>query len=121
MKKHVSAKGRVIDMTAMAKQHENERAVSNVPINAKGDIIDSRGKVKVSREDVKKEFYKNSVPGIEEKLAIKDDEQKVDVPSEPAKPAEDENVVTRTLRKRKNGTEYYEIEYKDGSMEEVDK
>lgn len=123
MKKHTSARGRTIDMTAMAKQHETTRAVSNVPVNAKGDIIDSRDNVVVSRENIKKAYYKDSVPGTEEKLSIKEDnnstakqETQIDETF-----TEDNTIqeINRTKRERKDGSVYYEVEYSDGSIEEV--
>ena len=73
MKTVKTANGRVIDMSAIARQHEQERAVSNVPINAKGDVIDNRGKVVKTREQVKKEYYKDTVPGAIEEVSIKEE------------------------------------------------
>ena len=55
MKDIRTARGRVLNMGQLATEHEKTRAVSNVPINAKGDIIDNRGEVKVPREKISKE------------------------------------------------------------------
>ena len=124
MKTVKTARGAMLDMGALSTKFERERAVSNVPVNARGDIIDSRGSVKVPKEKVAKEFYKNSVPGAETKVSIKTDstDQSADpVPTkatkstkaaEPVAPVE----VTRRVRTRDDGSQYAEVEFSDGSM-----
>ena len=42
---HRTASGKSIDMAALASKNEKVRAISNVPMNAKGDIIDSNNNV----------------------------------------------------------------------------
>ena len=122
MKTVKTAKGQILNMGALAAQNEETRAISNVPINARGDIIDNRGKVTIPREDISKEFYKDNVPGSDEKeQSIKEEIVTAAVPKK-AEPARDEAEVevSRTEREREDGTAYYEIEYMDGSMEEVE-
>lgn len=127
MKQHKTARGRSIDMTAIAKQHEETRAVSNVPINAKGDIVDSRNKVVKTREEIKKEYYKDGVVGSTREIGIKDDDKPVVTPKPVEEMTQSEILdelakqsqeVKRTKRTRKDGSEYYEVEYEDGSIEE---
>ena len=113
MKSVKTALGRTLDMSALAAKHEKVRAVSNVPVNARGDIIDNRGNVKVPREQVSKEYYKNNVPGA--------DETPISVKQEPVQPAakkDEPTVVSKTARTRSDGTQYMEIEWSDGSMTE---
>ena len=113
MKTIITAKGKVLNMGALAAQNEETRAISNVPINARGDIIDNRGKVTIPREDISKEFYKDNVPGSDEKeQSIKEEIVTAAVPKK-AEPARDEAEVevSRTEREREDGTAYYEIEY----------
>jgi len=115
MKTIKTARGKVLDMSAIAAKHEKTRAVSNAPINARGDIIDSRGDVKVSRGDIKNKFYKDTVPGS--------DETQVNLNEEPkkSKPKSDgPTIVSQLERTRDDGTPYMEIEYSDGSMEDYD-
>ena len=50
MKTVKTARGKTLNMGQLAEEFERTRAVSNVPVNAKGDIIDARGDVKVPRE-----------------------------------------------------------------------
>ncbi len=40
-----TAKGKTLDMGMLAAQHEKTRAVSNLAVNARGDTIDSHGKI----------------------------------------------------------------------------
>ena len=129
MSRHKSAKGKVVDMAAMARQHENTRAVSNVPINAKGDIIDNRGKVVKTREEAKKEYYKDTVVGDTQEISIKGPEEAQQVKEKPIEEmtpsealdelAKQSQEVSRTLRNRPDGSIYYEVEYEDGSIEEI--
>lgn len=118
MKSVKTARGRTIDMAAMVAKNETTRAVSNLNMNARGDIIDSRGNVEIPKEKVSKEYYKNNVPNADTKeISIKDpvdEDNKVEVSDEP-------NEVSRKERKRDDGTTYYEVEYSDGSMDTIEK
>lgn len=114
MKTTKTARGRDINMQTIVHQNERVRAVSNVPVNARGDIIDSRGEVKVSRERVSNEYYKGNVPGVETQVSIKEDTQDNKI-KESVGPIE----VNRVARTRDDGSEYWEVEYDDGSMEEI--
>ena len=118
MKSVKTARGRTIDMAAMVAQNETTRAVSNLNMNARGDIIDSRGNVEIPKEKVSKEYYKDNVPNADTKdISIKDpieEDKKVEVSDEPTE-------VSRKERTRDDGTVYYEVEYSDGSMDTVEK
>tara|TARA_R110000851_G_scaffold200292_1_gene351483 strand:- start:8 stop:448 length:441 start_codon:yes stop_codon:yes gene_type:complete len=138
MKSAKTALGRTINMAALVAKNETTRAVSNIPVNARGDIIDNRGNVKISKETIAKEFNKEVLTGIEETISIKDDEVKpnkknknkkvastldndvLDVYNDNSDVSLDEKVieVNRTLRTREDGSSYHEIEYSDGSMTE---
>jgi hypothetical protein len=154
-----TTQGQYIDMQGLAAEHETDRAVSNVPINAKGDIIDNRGNVTVTREEIKKEYYNNTIVGDTETISISDDftsttattsedstnaksdqttnEETKDIKNESTKSSTVESKdtkmdsmeigstggpveVNRTLRER-DGVSYYEVEYDDGSFEELNK
>lgn len=45
MSKYRTAQGRTIDMTELLAKNERTRAVGNMKVNARGDTIDSNGKV----------------------------------------------------------------------------
>jgi len=140
MKTIKTARGKNLNMAQLAAQNEKQRAVSNVPINARGDIIDNRGNVKVTKENVQKEYYRDNLQGIEEPVSIKTDDiepldavptevvkepepapkpEKAEKKTAPAQPVEEEKVVEigRRNRTRDDGTKYWEVEFSDGSME----
>lgn len=116
MKSVKTARGRSLDMSALAAKNEKTRAISNMPVNARGDIIDNRGNVKIPREKVSKEYYKNNVPGADQtEISVKEDTiTKKDKPAASNDPVE----VSRITRTRADGTTYDEVEYSDGSMSE---
>jgi len=133
MKTVKTARGKTLNMGALAAKNEETRAVSNLNMNARGDIIDSRGKVEIPREKIQKEFYKDNVPGADtEEISLKEDEKPAEAkaPVEPPKPAPKKKEtkekqqpavteVSRTARTRDDGTQYFEVEYSDGSMEDI--
>lgn len=132
MKTVKTAKGRTLDMGTLAAKNEMTRAVSNLNMNARGDIIDNRGNVEISREKIQKEFYKDNVPGSDtENVSIKEDEspaeakKPVDAPKpvpkkqSASKQATEVTEVSRTARTRDDGTQYFEVEYSDGSMQDI--
>lgn len=120
MKRVKTAKGRILDMGALAAKHETVRAVSNLNMNARGDIIDSRNQVKISRENISKEYYKNNVPGSDEtEVSIKEEVVTKTTTSKTENVNPDEPIeVSRRSRERADGTQYVEIEYDDGSIAE---
>jgi hypothetical protein len=115
MKTVTTARGTQINMSAIAAQHEETRAVSNMPLNARGDIIDNRGKVKVSKEKISATYYKDTVVGVTEQISIKEETANPKTDTANGDPTE----TSRELRERNDGTLYYEVEYSDGSMTEL--
>jgi len=108
-------------MGALATKHEQTRAVSNVPVNARGDIIDNRGNVTVPREEISKKYYEETVPGADtEEVSIKQEDETPKKKKTSKKKQEGPVEVSREMRERQDGSVYYEVEYDDGSMEEID-
>ena len=129
MKTVKTARGRTLDMGTLAAKNETTRAVSNLNMNARGDIIDNRGNVEIPREKIQKEFYKNNTPVEKENVSIKAEETKTEkktVVEEPGPTAKKQTTTTkvtevgRTARTRDDGTQYFEVEYSDGSMQDID-
>ena len=52
MRNTKTARGSIIDMSALAAKHETTRAVGNVPMNARGDRLNQDGSIKVKAEDI---------------------------------------------------------------------
>lgn len=122
MTKVRTAKGRIIDMGALAKANEEQRAVGNAMMNARGDRIDASGNVKATVQAVARKQHENSSAPEKTKLS--------EVPGSGNKPksttkatGSDPIEMSREKKTRDDGSSYYEIEYDDGSIkvEEIDK
>jgi hypothetical protein len=61
MKNYKSAMGKSIDMSALAARNEHTRAVGNMSVNARGDTIDSIGRVIRPVTDKVNEAYGKTV------------------------------------------------------------
>jgi len=57
---HKSAMGRSVDMTALRAKNERVRAVGNMNVNARGDVIDSNNEVINDGNKRVNEYYMNS-------------------------------------------------------------
>jgi len=56
-----TAQGKIVDIGALMLQNENERAVGNMSVNARGDKIDSAGQSIVSRsEQIGKQYQQQT-------------------------------------------------------------
>lgn len=112
MKRVKTARGKVIDMSAMAQKYENTRAVGNVPMNAKGDRLDGKGNVKQTVQSVSR--AQHAVTEAPQQVAVSDPipkaEPTVKTPTEP-------QPINESTHTREDGTQYVEIEFDDGSME----
>lgn len=56
-----TAKGKPLDMGALRLQHENTRAVGNMNVNARGDLIDDAGQVISSKVQQTNQQYKKQI------------------------------------------------------------
>ncbi len=61
MKHYRSAQGKTVDMAALAAKNERTRAVGNMKVNARGDTIDSTGKIIVPATQKVGEQYQKTV------------------------------------------------------------
>ena len=114
-----TAKGKKLDMSALAKQHENVRAVSNVIMNARGDRLDAKGNVVKTVRAIAQKQHEIEEPPT---MAPISNPTKVEdaVKEAPAEQSIEDtiNIVNQALKEREeDGTFYLEIEYDDGSME----
>lgn len=118
MKQVKTARGKTIDMGALAKAHEEERAVSNVAMNARGDRLDESGQVVATVQKIARAQHMAATP-VEKKPLSKATEETPKRPKRKSAPKE----VGRVNKTREDGSEYVEIEFDDGSMktEEVSK
>ena len=92
-------KGVVIDMDALTIKGENEVALGNMRVNAKGDKLGDGGKVVQAKEDVAREYYANNPKAVVQSVSIKDAVDKspvVDEASKIVKPSAKKTKVKKT-------------------------
>lgn len=82
MAKHTTALGKTIDMNALATQHEKTRAVGNMGVNARGDLLDNRNKIIKDNNDRVSSSYNKTVtetPVQAKKSQLKPDQTSIDL------------------------------------------
>lgn len=124
MKSVKTARGRTIDMGALAKANEEVRAVGNVPMNARGDRLDASGNVvqtvqaksKAARDTTKAPEKKriSDAPGAPKKRAPS---KKKKEPVAAAGDLDELSIVREEEKTRDDGTRYVETEFADGTMD----
>lgn len=67
-KTYTSLRGKQIDMERLALKNENEIAVGNVRVNARGDEIGEGGKIVRTREQILQDYYKNNPSAVKEEI-----------------------------------------------------
>tara|TARA_B100001094_G_scaffold280983_1_gene292146 strand:+ start:471 stop:890 length:420 start_codon:yes stop_codon:yes gene_type:complete len=129
-----TARGGVIDMSALANKYETTRAVGNVPMNARGDRLNTDGSVKVTAEEIAVAHHNNAEPPEQQALsdtkpitssqpqpkAEPETQPEVNVPDLEEQFNEEPEAISRITRTRKDGTKFVEIEYDDGSIETLE-
>ena len=131
MREVKTARGRILNMQALYDANPTTRAVSNVNVNARGDLLDEKGDVMVDKGTITAAYYEGD-PKATKAVSIKkstdrDPKQKIQpkvkkeepvvkMDSQPATPA----IVNESIKTREDGSRYKEIEYIDGTMEVVE-
>lgn len=143
--RHKTYKGKEFNMSAFSEKNADARAVGNVNMNARGDVLDSKGKVKVSAGQISRAFSANNNKKTKQ-VSLKEDSDTAPVANKTIRPdpvVETKNVApvpdqiqkelsteneptddpsVRMISRREIRTSEgpaYEIEYADGSMEIV--
>lgn len=96
MPKYRTALGRTIDMSVLAAKNEKVRAVGNMKVNARGDTIDSHGRIITPVTQKVGENYANTV---------KNKSAQVSKQSQPGQPR-----VTRPVVKEELTAQEHELE-----------
>jgi hypothetical protein len=68
-KQHRTAMGKMVDMDALLAKNEHVRAVGNIPVNARGDTIDSKGRVIETATAKLSRSHKNTTQSIRQPVA----------------------------------------------------
>ena len=127
-----TAKGRILNMQALSDANPEIRAVGNVRVNAKGDLLDEHGNIKVDKGTITAAYYADNPKASKavsikkstdrdpkkkvQPATVKKEEPVVTMDSQPASPA----TVNESIKTREDGSQYREIEYQDGTMEVVE-
>jgi len=59
-KQTISMRGVVIDMDAMRAAGEEQVAIGNAKMNARGDVLGKNGQIEARREQIARDYYKNN-------------------------------------------------------------
>jgi len=70
--RHKTAKGREFNMAAFSAANGDTIAVGNILRNARGDVVDNRGRIVTSAKDIA-DAYHNRNPNAVKKVSIKED------------------------------------------------
>jgi len=64
-KTYRTAQGKIVDLGALQLRNENVRAVGNMPVNARGDLIDSNNRpIDTRNEQVARQYTKQTVSNV---------------------------------------------------------
>lgn len=124
-----TARGKMIDMAALAAKNESAKAVGNVLMNARGDRINPDGTVRWTAEEIARADAAQRTPPVQ--TAISDPKPVMPEPTPEPEPEIEEEVVVptpepepqavgRITKTRDDGSKYLEIEYDDGSIETIE-
>jgi hypothetical protein len=118
-----TARGKEINMASLIAANDTAVAVSNVSMNARGDILGPGGEIKVPAQDVQKEYYDEKLTAPAETVKTLDDlQEKVTGKKKKTKKEtvieEKEWEVVAERKFTRDGKEFIEYEYSDGSIQE---
>lgn len=127
MIRHKTHRGREFNMGAFVEKHNETRAIGNVSMNARGDIVDKDGKVRVTSGQISK-----GLSNINDKhsktVSLKEDGETAPVKNTAIKPDLGPQVAppisVTVVSEREVDTPDgpgVEVEYSDGSIEIIQK
>ena len=88
-----TAQGRMVDLGALQLQNENVRAVGNMKVNARGDLIDSQGQPIDSRTQQVKKQYRRQTSNVSDEPVSRKNSQTAELESKPKSIQESPNSV----------------------------
>ena len=79
-----TAQGKMVDLGALQLRNENVRAVGNMKVNARGDLIDSANRTINSRnQQVAKQYRRQTNTNVSDSPVISSSDSVIDVPTPP--------------------------------------
>lgn len=110
--------GREFNMSAFAEKNGDTRAVGNASMNARGDIVDAKGNVKIPTQTISRALA--DIKNNESKtVSLKADESITPVQNNPVRADTPEVVASRDVNTIDGPAT--EVEYSDGSMQVIPK
>ena len=116
-------RGKEINMASLIAANDTAVAVSNVSMNARGDILGPGGEINVPAQEIQKEYYEEKLTAPAETVKTLDDlQEKVTGKKTKTKKEtiieEKEWEVIAERKFTRDGKNFIEYEYSDGSIEE---
>lgn len=110
-------RGNMIDMDALMLKNEEEIALGNMKVNARGDRIGPNGKIVKRKEEIGREYYDANPKAVVKTVSIKDN---VDAGiTEQAQPTTS-NTVTKVKKTTVKKTKEIELPNGDIEIQEVE-
>lgn len=112
MANYRSALGKPVDMSALAAKNERTRAVGNMKVNARGDTIDSNGKVLVPATQKVAENYSKTVGNRSAQIVKKQPKSNLVADNKPVvnNPTVKEDLTTDELELEQSFDDDVEVE-----------
>ena len=111
-------RGNMIDMDALMLKNEEEIALGNMKVNARGDKLGPGGKIVRKREDVLRDYYEDNVPATEFETPVQPAKEEVD--EAPAVQVEEvkksSSIKTKAGKTKAETAEEDWVEDKDGNF-----
>jgi hypothetical protein len=107
-------------MSAFAEKNGNVKAVGNASMNARGDIVDAKGNVKIPSQSISR-AVSNLQNNQSKQVSLKADETITPVQNAPLTPDAGPTVVSTKDIVTADGVAATEVEYSDGSMAVIPK
>lgn len=96
-KQYRTAQGKIVDLGALQLQNEHVRAVGNMPVNARGDLLDSQNRPIDSRNQQVARQYRKQVSNVQD-TPVYSSRQKTTAASAPvAQPVAAQPVVEQPV------------------------
>lgn len=119
MTRHKTALGREFNMAAFSNANGDVVAIGNTLRNARGDIIDAKGRIIKTAKEVAESYY-NTNPNAVKQVSIKEDNSVPKALEADIRKTEEPKVVA-VEEIEVDGEVKVERTYSDGSMDVVDK
>jgi hypothetical protein len=103
-KTYRTAQGKIVDLGALQLRNENVRAVGNMPVNARGDLIDSNNRpIDTRNEQVARKYTKQTVSNVNnEKVFSSKNQRDTVAPEAAAVPTPPEDFEDNFVKSEEN-------------------